>query len=247
MRRIITLISLCMPLSALALETIENDSFSLPPEGSSGHLEAAYGGSSGNTNYNDFTAGGRLDYRADRTEMFITGDGEKLKADGSQVAYNSWLHAGFIDEYQRGLAAEAYLDHLQDDQRLLANRTQLGGGVRLTLDHVQNLRNIDFGLGVVHEWQAQAGVDNDYWRGNTYLSYLRQLTPQASLLLSVQYQPRTNDFGNYLIEDDAELGVKLSPQLSLQVGLHHEYDSWVPLSIIKHNDTRYETALRLQF
>ncbi len=247
MRRIITLLTLCMPLSALAIESIESDSLTPPAEGDSGHVEAAYGGRSGNSSYDAFTGGGRLDYRADRTLMFLTGDYTKVSANGAQAANTGWIHGGFIDEYQHGLAAEAYIDHLQDDQRQLANRTQLGGGMRFTLDQISNFRSLYMGLGALHEWQAQSGIDNDYWRANSYISYLRRLTPQATLLLSLQYQPRTSDWSNYLIEDVAEVGVTLSPMLSLQVGLRHEYDSWVANPVIRHNDTLYETSLRLRY
>ncbi len=248
MRRIIPLIVAMLPLATQAMETIYQDQVDPPVEGGSGQAEAALDGRSGNSTDNEFTAGGRVDYRAHTTIMSVTGDYTRLKANGIKAVDTGWADAHYIDEFQHGLAAEAYMDYLQDDLRQLANRTQVGAGARFTLDYQQHERALYLSVDGLHEWQTQSSVSDDYWRANTAINYMRQITPQTHILASLQYQPRLSQWSNYLINDVLEVGVDITSSLSLQVGVRHEYDNIVPAGTgIKHNDTFYETALRLRY
>lgn len=240
-------ILLCaLPLGAHALTTVETAQIATPPQGSSGQVEAAINGRSGNTDFTEYTAGGRIDYQAHDTQMFVTGDYSQIRSHDAHIVDAGWAHAHYRDEFQHGLAAEAFVDYQQDNLRDLSNRTQLGAGVRFTMDYQPQERALYAGIGGLHEWQSQAGISDDYWRLNSYLTYKRQLSPDAHVLVGVSYQPRTDDWGNYLFQDYATIGIDVSSSLSLQLGIKHEYDNHVP-SGIKQNDTQYTTALRLKF
>ncbi len=246
MNKIIALLTITFPLISHALETVDSNSIALPAAGGSGQVEAALNGFTGNTTENSLTTGGRIDYLANTTLMSVTGEFSKIRADHQQVVNTGWADAHYTDEFKHGLAAEAFLDYLQDDERFLANRTQAAAGVRLTLDYEPEQRALYLSLDGLHEWQSQAFNTQDYWRGNAGITYKRQISPQAHILASLRYQPKFSDWNNYNIYDVLELGVDINSALTLSAGLQHEYDSTIPAGI-KHNDMVYQTALKLKF
>lgn len=237
---------LAMPTIAPAFESIETDTINTADQGASGNIRAALDGRSGNTERENYTVGGRLDYRARETDMFLLVEHSRARADAQEIENNSWAHAHFRDEFQRGLAAEAFIDGKRDDFQALDSRVQLGAGARFTLNYTPDVRAVYAGLGILHEWEEQAALDDHYWRLNSYVAYKRQLNEQVRGLFSVYYQPRVDEADDYLITTEAAMLVKLAAQLDLKLGVKYEYDGEAPISI-KSDDTRYVTAINFHF
>lgn len=238
--------TLCLPLSGFAFVSVESDQIGTPAQGVSGQGSVAIDGRSGNTDRESYTVGGRLHYQAGDTGMFLLADHNRAKADDQEIEDNTWVHGGYRDEFQRGLAAEAFVDYLKDDFRWLENRTQLGAGLRFTLDEVANQRGIYAGVGALHEWEDQANADDHYWRLNTYLAYKRQLNEQTRILFNLSYQPQLDHGSDYLIGTEAAVLVKLATHLDLKVGVKYEFDNAAPAGI-DEDDTRYMTSLNYNF
>lgn len=239
-------LALAFPLSAIAFESIESDQINAPAAGGSGGLSAAIDGRSGNTERGDYTVGGRLHYQARDTGMFVVAEHSRSKAEDTEIEDNTWLHAHYRDEFQRGLAAEAFVDHLIDNFRALDGRTQLGAGVRFTLAQTENERAVHAGIGILHEWEDQAGADDDYWRLNTYVSYKRQLNQQSRVIFNLLYQPSLNDSSDHLVTAEPVVVVALAQHLDFKIGVRFEHDSAAP-SGIESDDTRYMTSLSYRF
>lgn len=240
-------LSLAFPLSGFAFESIESDNINPADQGASGAIRAAIDGRAGNTKRSNYTAGGRVDYRSRDTDMFVVVEHSRAKDSTSNVIEdNTWLHAHYRDEFKRGLAAEAFVDGLKDEFRLLDSRVQFGLGARFTLDYEPNDRAVYAGVGLLHEWEDQAGLDNNYWRLNSYFAYKRQLNEQVRGLFNVSYQPSLEKSKDFLINAEVAALVKLATHLDLKLGVQHQYDGNAP-SIIKSYDTKYVTALTLQF
>lgn len=239
-------LALLLPLSAAAFESIESDQLTTPAAGGSGGISAAIDGRSGNTERESYTVGGRLHYQARDTGMFLVTEHSRSKAANTEIEDNTWVHARYRDEFQRGLAAEAFVDHLTDDFRLLDSRTQLGIGARFTLAYTENERAVHAGIGVLHEWEDQAGTDDHYWRLNTYVSYKRQLNPQTRVLFNLLYQPSLDDSSDHLITVEPALVVGLAQHLDLKLGVKYQYDTAEP-NTVEEDDTRYVTALSYRF
>lgn len=237
---------LALPLSATAFESIEGDQLGTPAAGGSGGISAAIDGRHGNTERENYTVGGRLHYQARDTGMFLVTEHSRGKADDSEIEDNTWVHAHYRDEFQRGLAAEAFVDHLVDDFRRLDSRTQLGAGVRFTLAYAENERAVHAGLGVLHEWEDQAGTDDNYWRLNTYVSYKRQLNPQSRVVFNLLYQPSLDDSSDHLITVEPAVVVSLAQHLDLKLGVRYQHDTEAP-RMIDEDDTRYVTSLSYRF
>lgn len=238
-----------LPLSAHAVTTVESEQIGSFKQGGSGEVEAVLDGRHGNTDRSFYDIGGRLNYQARDTLMFITGEYARAKADDFRIEENTWLHAHYRDEFQHGLAAEAFVDYLEDDFRAIDNRTQLGANVRFTLDYLKDERAVYAGVGAAYEWidkNAAVNGSDDYWRLHSYLAYKRAVTPKTHILYNISYQPRLDEASDYLLTNVLALGVDITPSVSLQLGLKHEYDS-EPAPGIKSSDTRYQTALRLRF
>lgn len=239
-------LALVLPLAASAYESVETDAINPPDQGGRGSLSAALDGRSGNTDREDYTVGGRLDYRSRETDMFVLVEHSRAKASHQEIEDSSWAHAHFRDEFQHGLAAEAFLDGRKDDFQQLDARTQLGAGLRFTLNYERDLRAVYAGLGVLHEWEDQAGLSDHYWRLNTYVTYKRQLNEQLRALVSLGYQPRLDEADDYLLSSEVALLVKLAAQLDLKLGARWLYDGEAPAGI-DADDTRYVTSLTLHF
>lgn len=244
--RIALCLTLALPVSAFAFQSIETDTINTPEQGANGNILAAFDGRSGNTDRKDYTAGGRINYRARETDMFVLVEHTRAKAGNAEIENNSWAHAGFIDEFQRGLAAEIFLDGKQDDFQTLDSRTQFGGGMRFTLNYTPNVRAVYAGIGVLHEWENQAGHDDHYTRLNSYFAYKRQINDQVRGLFDLYYQPSLQKGADYLLSAEAAVLVKLATQLDLKVGVKYDYDSKAPTGI-QSDDTRYVTAINFHF
>lgn len=239
-------LTLALPVAAFAFQSIETDTINTPEQGAAGNIRAALDGRSGNTERENYTVGGRLDYRARETDMFVLVEHSRAKAADLEIEDSSWAHAGFVDEFQRGLAAEVFLDGKRDDFQLLDSRTQLGAGMRFTLNHTPDVRAVYAGIGVLHEWEDQAGLDEHYWRLNSYFAYKRQLNEQVRGLFTLYYQPSFEQGSDYLVSAEAAVLVKLATQLDLKLGVKYDYDAEAPPGI-ESDDTRYITAINFHF
>lgn len=241
--------ALALPLAASAYESVESDTLNTPDQGARGSISAMLDGRRGNTDREDYTVGGRLDYRARETDMFVLVEHSHATAFSGpeqEVEDSTWAHAGFRDEFQHALAAEAFVDARKDDFQLLDLRTQVGAGVRFTLDYTPDVRAVYAGIGALHEWEDQANVDDHYWRLNPYVVYKRQLNEQLRVLLNANYQPRLDEADDYLVTTEAALLVKLAAHVDARIGVRFMYDSETPIGI-EGDDTRYVTALNLHF
>lgn len=249
--RIFVGLALALPVAASAYESIETDAINAPDQGARGSISASLDGRSGNTERQNYTVGGRLDYRARETDMFVLVEHSRAKVNlpglgNQEVEDSSWAHAQFRDEFQHGLAAEAYLDGRKDDFQLLDSRVQLGAGMRFTLNYEPDVRAVYAGIGVLHEWEDQASQSDHYWRLNSYFTYKRQLNEQLRGLFNVAYQPRLDEAGDYLISTEAAVLVKLAAQVDLKLGVRWLYDGESPAGI-ESDDTRYVTSLNVHF
>jgi hypothetical protein len=237
---------LSLPLPALAFETLEPDTITTPEPGGRGSISAAIDGRSGNTDRENYTVGGRLDYRARDTDMFVLTEVSRAKAFNQEIEDSSWAHAHYRDEFQHGLAAEAFLDGRKDEFQLLDSRLQLGVGARFTLAYEADVRAVYAGIGALHEWEEQVMVDDHYWRLNSYFVYKRQLNEQVRGMFNLYYQPSLDDGSDFLVTVETAALVKLATHLDLKAGVRWMYDGDAPAGI-DEDDTLYITSLNLHF
>lgn len=240
-------LGLCLATSpALAFMSVESETIGPLEQGGSGQLSAALDGRAGNTDRENVTVGGKLNYQAGDTTVFLLTEHNRGKAYDQETEDNTWAHARYRDQIQHGLAAEAFVDFLQDDFRLLDARTQVGAGLRFTMDQEANYRGLYAGLGLLHEWEDQAELSDNYWRLNSYLAYQRQLNEQTRILFNLFYQPSLDHGSDFLASAELAILVKLASALDLKLGAKHEYDRKAPAGI-EREDTRYVTALNFRF
>lgn len=247
MRKLILALSLGASSLAQALVTVESDRVTPSPQGTQAELSAALDGRDGNTEREYFSAGLRLEHRIGDTTLLAAGEAQRSEVADRTIERSNWLRLGYRDELEADrFAIEAFADAREDDNQRLAHRYQLGAGARFTLDQVPDQRAIHAGLGALYEWEDQLGHETDYWRGNLYLSYKRQLSPQTRILLSSNYQPRLNQGSDFLWLNDLSVVVTAASRVEVILGMQHQHDSKAP-SGFKDNDVRYSTGLRFKF
>ena len=239
-------LSLLLPLPCLAFLSAESDQIGAPAAGGSALVSGALDGHSGNTDYQDYSLGGRLHYQAGVTGMFLAGEYNNARVNKEGLAENTRLHAGYQDEFQHALAAEAFVDFHKDNYRLLSNRTQVGVGPRFTLDYEPAERGVYAGLGLLHEWEDQADSNKHYWRLNSYVAYKRQLAPQTRVLFNAAWQPRLGNGSDFLASTEAALLVNLGGNADIKLGLRYSFDNRAP-DTVKASDTQYSTSVSYRF
>lgn len=237
---------LALPLTSQAYLSTESDQINTPASGVGGLVSGAIDGHNGNTDYQDYSIGGRVNYQAGVTGMSLAGEYDNARASNHRLAESTWLHGGYLDEFQRGLAAEAYLDFQKNDFRQLNNRTQFGIGPRFTLDYDADQRVVYGGVGLMREWRDQANVNQGFWRLNSYLAYKRQIAPQTRLLVNAGWQPRLDRGSDFLTSLETAVLVNVAGSADLKVGLRYSYDNHTPPGV-KADDTVYGTSFQYRF
>ena len=210
---------------------------------STGSVSATYSGATGNTDTQDFAAGGRYTLR--------NGD---------------WSHSfGFLFEFgeANGVKNEENAFVVYDVTRSFSDRVYAFGVARLEVDDFASNRKdafIGFGPGyrVVNTddvaWRVQAGVGARY----TELQNGVDDTNPAGIVSSrlfYRISPTvalTNDTDilgsetNTLVTNDFGLNVALNNQLSTRIGYRTEYDT-DPLPGLKHTDNTLNVSLVYSF
>jgi hypothetical protein len=231
---------------AYGFESVESDLVNNSADGGSGYVGAAIDGHKGNTNRDNYHVGARANYKARDTDMFLVAEHNRAKAYNETVEKNTWAHAHYRDAFQHALAAEAFVDYLNDDFQLLESRTQFGLGARFTMNYEENQRAVYAGLGVLHEWESQNNINDNYWRANSYINYKRQINENTHAMFNVSYQPSLNELSDYLLQAELVAVTNLTKSAALKLGVRYRYDNAQPTDV-KNADTQYMTELMLRF
>ncbi|MCX7591500.1 MAG: DUF481 domain-containing protein [Kiritimatiellae bacterium] len=168
------------------------------------------------------------------TEDPVTGDTQK-SAQNAKVYVN----------YKRKLKAIfLYSDNsvLHDELAELDYRAILGAGAgRYFVDSPRDKASVEAGAAYVHETLADGG-NSDSIALRVAQRWERKLSETSKVWQWVEYLPRTEDFGNYLI--NAELGIEaaLDARLSLRVVAKDAYTS-DPAPGRKENDMAVVASL----
>lgn len=251
-RLLLGLATLCSPIYAHAIVSMESIEIGKPPEGFSGFYELDLALQSGNTDATSASTSAKLQWRHENITDFILANYEYAKNAGVTNINKKFAHYRHIHQINPQIAWEGFAQFSSDEFRELTLRSLAGGGARFTIGKLTPKRAIYLGLGMFYEHEKlntryvnEAHTENTL-RGNTYLVFKYQFNPHVSLVNSTYYQPELTKFSDFRSIEDLSLISKLTHTLALKVDLNFDYDSKPPRDVLK-SDTSLKVGMVVNF
>ncbi|HRO67144.1 MAG TPA: DUF481 domain-containing protein [Pseudobdellovibrionaceae bacterium] len=238
------LIGLCTPAAAfINIETLRRNA----AEGLSGALNLQANGQSGNTEKFTGEVSSLNLYRSSEKEYIFLANYKYGESNRLRDTHQGSMHLRLARSWTSFPTTEVFAQTQFDQFKLLKSRDLLGGGLRF---HWSETKKSDayFGSGLFHEWERikEPGSNQEDWRGNFYLSYLRFLDELWMTSLTLYYQPAFDDVSDFRLHTELGLELKLTTMLALTLKSTHQCDS-APPPTVRRQDLSYLAGLSLKF
>jgi putative salt-induced outer membrane protein YdiY len=240
-------------MGAHAIVNIESLRTGEPPQGYSGAINVSANGQSGNTDKLSVNAGGRLQWHGGAVTNFAILRFTYGQTSGIEDTNKLLFHARHILQVTEQTAYEGFIQAERNIFNRLSFRGLLGGGVRLKLSEIPDVKSLHLGLGGFYSRETlekRAGLTDsgsqDIWRFSTYLNYVQRFNDNVRVLSTTYFQPAVDDFSDNRLSEEATLSVKMNDSLSLNLSLDLSRDSKPPQDV-KKTDTIYSTGIEYSF
>jgi len=221
--------------------------------GTTGSFEAGLETKRGNTHKDNYKTAVRVNYDNNSTYV-LWGEisGEYGKANHVEDTNKIYSHMRFIHTLNSKLLnGEIFLQSQEDKFKALAKRRLAGGGLRLELFETLKGGKGYFGFGGFYEYikhtDPSADPDEGNIRLNSYLSYAVKLAEDSTLAYTMYYQPRIDQFSDYVIANKFELQLHIYLELFLKFSVYYDVDSAHPSSINEDYDFGQTTTFVINF
>ncbi len=220
--------------------------------GTSGEIAVALQTKRGNTDKDNYTLSLKMKYDSN-TSWLAWGmlRGEYGEALGERNVNNVFSHFRYIQNLTGNfLAFELFAQIQADEFKSIKNRSLGGGGLRWKAAREDSEWGGAFlGLGAFYEYVGYATEADPLERNvriNAYLAYTFTFE-QAGLFTVVGYfQPKIDDFSDYLAIVAANVEVSVYKQLYVSFYISYEYDA-VPAVDVKKEDFTQQTLIKYKF
>ncbi len=197
--------------------------------GFSGSLGGSFETKRGNTEKEEYNAGLKLRY--DNNESYtIWSDfiGSYGKASGVENTNKTYAHIRFVHSlYENNLDGELFVQSETNEFTSIDKRRLVGGGLRYRFAH-GDFGKFFFGLGGYYE-TVNYTTDFDPYeqsiRINSYLAYTKKFENKSSISYVGYYQPKTEDFSDYIVSNSVEVKVNIYLELYLSFLVYYDVDS----------------------
>lgn len=216
-------------------------------EGLSGALNLQANGQSGNTEKFTGEVSSLNLYRSLENEYIFLANYKYGESNRLRDTHQGSMHLRFARSWNDFPTIEAFAQTQFDQFKLLRSRDLLGGGLRFQLGRTEKGGSY-LGTGLFHEWESikDPGSNQEDWRGNLYLSFLRTFDELWITSLTVYYQPALDEFSDFRLHAEAGLELKLTQMLALTLKYAHQYDS-APPPTVRRQDISYLAGLSWKF
>jgi len=221
--------------------------------GLSGNISGALSSKSGNTEKDAYALGLRVqydqgtDYLAWGIFTYDYGTSNGTKDEDKMYAHMRYIHA--IDE-TKNWTGEFFVQSEQDKFKDINERSLAGVDLRWRFFNSAEGGKGYIAVGGLFEKIDYAHPDINAHetnsRLNSYLGYTKSFMSSSKLNYLGYYQPKFNDYSNYVTSQTAELIIPIYGTLNLSLSAKYSYDSTPPVGI-KKEDTAYITSLLWTF
>jgi Protein of unknown function, DUF481 len=202
----------------------------------------------GNVEHVKFDVTGRLDGEWSGIHVFIVGSGDFGWVDGEPFSNEALLHFRQVFRPERRLQFEVFEQTNYDKARALDRRLLVGAGPRFEVAqseraqlwigtaYMTEYERLDLPSGALHPTRGT------YHRWSNYLSARFELAEGSVIQWTGYMQPRFDAFDDVRAISEAQLGVRIIGQLSMNMFFLLRYDSDPPDGVVD-----LDTSLRSGF
>jgi len=220
--------------------------------GLTGEVAGAFDTKRGNTETDNYSAAFELQYDNNASYlvwgMVTAAYGE---ASGVKNTNNMYGHVRYIENIRgQKLAEEVFAQIEEDEFKSIKDRLLFGGGLRAKLLRPkQGWGGLFLGAGAFLEYVGYStGVDpaERNVRLSTYAAYSLSMENDSKFVLDAYYQPKVDDFGDYLTSVSGALEIQIYRQLYLGFIVRYAHDS-APAVGVKMDDFSQKTLIKFKF
>jgi len=216
--------------------------------GISTNIEAGLETKRGNTDRDSYNASIRTSYD-NNVSYVIWGElsGEYGKSNGVEDTNKAFAHIRYIHSLttDERLVYELFTQFENDEFRQINSRILGGAGLRYKIFNSKQNGKGFFGLAAFSEdiryKNPQIDPSEKNIRLNSYLAYSVGFGNKSTFSYSLYYQPKVNDFSDYVQTNKLELKVNLFKELFLKFNASWNVDSKPPAGVEKSDFTQRTT------
>ena len=209
--------------------------------GVSGAFEGSFQTKRGNTDKDEYSAGLRLQYDNNATYLlwsdFIGVYGE---ANGERNTNKTYAHIRYVHKFIPNIDYELFIQSETNEFTNVEKRRLGGGGLRFHYE-TKKIGSFYLGTGLYYEtlaYTTEFDPSEENLRINTYIAYVKNFTKKNSLAYIAYYQPKIDDFADYITSQAIELKLNIYQSFSLKFKLYYDTDSKPAIGIEKYDFTQ---------
>jgi putative salt-induced outer membrane protein YdiY len=216
--------------------------------GLSGSFEAGLETKRGNTDKDNYKASVKINY--DNNESYVIwgefsgeyGESNYAKDTNKAFSHLRYIHSLTNDE---NLRYELFAQLESDEFRQINSRTLGGAGLRYRVFNSPKNGKGFLGLGGFYEnieyKNPLIDPSEDNARINSYLAYSIDYTELSTFSYVVYYQPKVDDYDDYIFSNQLELKINIIKTLFLKINVSWNEDSAPPVGVEKNDFTQTTT------
>ncbi|MDF1880429.1 DUF481 domain-containing protein [Sulfurimonas sp. MAG313] len=238
-------------ISLYAIVDIATVDFGDKPTGFSGSAYGSFQTKRGNIEKNEVEYGGRIQYDQNNSITWIQAKVENDNVRGITTDDNAFIHLRNIHQlYASNYSSEAYIQFKKDAFKNIRKRSLYGIGLRNRIFSLEHYGKLFLGLSFFDErityTQDETDPKEHNYRLSSYLSYKLPVNKILDISFFGYYQPKIDDFLDYITSFNAEMTVHLTQVVDLSYLVVFDHDS-VPALGVNKTDVVQKLALIYRF
>ncbi len=196
----------------------------------------------GNTHKDNYKLAVRFDYDDNRSNhTWIEMSGEYGESNHVKDTNKLYLHLRHIHAlHNKNTCAESFLQAQDDEFKLIKRRYVAGAGLRLKIFEIFHGGKGYLGAGGMYENIQYTSIDprEHNFRLSSYFAYTIKLADDSDLSYTAFYQPKINNFSDYVSAQKLSLKLHIYKRLYLNFQLAYDVDNNPPIGVEEYDFTQ---------
>lgn len=241
---------LFVSLSANAITNIESQRLSKSEDGTEGSASFTLDGREGNSDKIAMGSELKLIHISGQHEWITIASRDYAEVDDEVNTDKTFIHLRHLHKHGPNIGHEVFVQHEDDEFRLLSSRNLIGGGLRYTFTpkDIHQANSVGVGLFFEDEDYLNGGDSNDEEtvRLNLYWAYKNKFNDHATYTSTLYFQPSVEDLSDEKGLWQNALTLSVTTTISLSVKWDVVHDTKTPDDVVA-TETTYKTVLIYNF